>query len=1157
MSVPFVHLHNHTEYSLLDGAQKIEPMVQYAKALGMSALAITDHGVMYGVVDFYFECLKHNIKPIIGMEAYIAPDGLFSRQTRDDRSNYHLLLLAKNNEGYQNLCKLASIASLDGFYGKPRIDHETLSQHSKGLIATTTCLSGEVCSYLLDDDYEKAESTAAMYRDMFGEGNYFVELQDHGIESQLRIKEGLLRIAERLKLPLICTNDSHYLKKEDAHGHDVLLCIQTGKRVSDAERMRFDTQEFYLKSPLEMEALFSDTPSALENTAVIADMVDVKIVADRPELPDPDVPPHINVHSYLAQSCWHGLSERVGEVDQSYRDRLTYELEVIEKTGFSKYFLLVSEFAQFTRDRGIYFGVRGSAAGSLVSYCLRITDVDPIEYGLTFERFLNPERIAMPDIDLDFEDARREEVLRYVRERFGESHVAQIVTFGRMGARAAIRDSQRALGHSISDADRLCKIISPFPGVTLESELEENEELQKLYSEDEVSRELIDTAKSIEGISRQAGVHAAGVVISKEPLGEIVPLARGTEGQTITQYSMDSLEKLGLLKMDFLGLSNLTVLSQAVKKISEAGKGEVDVLKIPLDDAKTYEMLGRGETVGVFQLEGAGMTRYVTELKPRNIGELAAMVALYRPGPIDHISRYIRTRNGKEKPHYIDERMKPILEETYGVIVYQDQVLHIVRALAGFSLGEADILRKAMGKKDVHAMESSRQKFLEGALKNGLNEKVAGEVFDLLRPFAGYAFNKAHAVCYAMIAYQTAYLKANYPVEFMCALLGAYRDREERVIAFIDECRRNGVKVLQPDINRSEFDFTVENGNSVRFGLGAIKGIGSAAIEGILKARKEGPFVHLYDLVERTKLHGGLNRSALDALIRAGALDSIDPNRAKLLSHLDAAMTWADRRIRELRSGQESLFDQKDSVDSRKVFPVLDEEPEMSQRDRLAKEKEVMGLYLSDHPLREYEKVIEKKSTHTIASALDLDEGLSTKVGGVITSVRVTRVKKTQETMAILTIEDFTGQIAVTVFPKLYAELSKQLIKDSILIVQGRVRHWENKRGGSGRLIEIAASSFEILFTPQQFLNGNSEVSGPGLISVKVSRASRLQLQKAYSLIRSNPGEYVISFLVGDNGTVKEYQLSHKVSDGAWMAALRRTFDQCFLEVTRNGLSPF
>ncbi|MEO7454126.1 MAG: DNA polymerase III subunit alpha [Fimbriimonadales bacterium] len=1152
MSKPFVHIHNHTESSLLDGMQRIGPMVDRAKELGQPAIAITDHGAMYGALEFYLECKARDVKPIIGMEAYVAPEGRLVKAGREEKSTYHLLLLAKNETGYKNLSKLSTLSALEGFYYKPRIDHEVLREHAEGLIGTTTCIGSEINQYLLQGDYEKAKRTAEMYKEIFGHDSFFVELQDHKLKEQEIMKDGLLRIAKELDLPLVCTNDSHYMCKGEYDAHNVLICIQTNKKVSD-DRM-FQNNEFFLKSEEEMRGIFGDFPEALSNSGHIADMCNVSLDSGRVELPDPDIPEGSTPNSHMVELAKKGLKDRFSNVNDEHWERLNYELDIIGKTGFEKYFLLVREFANFTRDQGIYFGVRGSAAGSLVSYCLGITDVDPIEYGLTFERFLNPERIAMPDIDMDFEDARRDEVIRYVRNRFGEDRVAQIITFGTLGAKAAIRDAGRALGRNVIEVDRLCKMIPSVPNITINDALEKVPEFKDAYNGDADAKALVDTAKSIEGICRNAGVHAAGVVISKDPLIDVVPLTRGNDGQTVTQFPMDMLEKCGLLKMDFLGLSNLTVLARAVENVKAAGKGEIDILKIPLDDSKAYDILAAGNTVGVFQLEGGGMTRNVQALKPQSIHELAAMVALFRPGPMDHIDTYIQGKHGRRQPKYIDERMEPILRETFGVIVYQDQVLQIVRALAGFTLGQADVLRKAMGKKDAKAMADSQHSFVDGAIANGMEKKAAEQVFELLKPFAGYAFNKAHAVCYATLAYQTAYLKANYPVEFMAALLGVYRGKEDRVVGCIEECRRMGIEVLQPDVNRSREDFTIETGEAgsiIRFGLGAIKGIGEAAIHGLLKAREAGDFTHLYDLAERAREQGGINKVALEALVKAGALDSIDPNRKKLQAVIETAVAFAEQANRDKAVGQDSLFG-GDQADHPK-FPHLPEVPPATRRENLAMEKEVTGLYLSDHPLKGYERVIERTASHAAVQIDELPDGAHVNLAGVVAGIRQIRTKSKNELMATLTVEDMTGQAVVTVFPTAFAQYSSLIAKDRLIVVKGHTQHRDIAADGSKR-VEVIARSIESLDGTEASDEETESHSHSfiGTVTIQVLRASHLQLQRAKDLIESNPGDFELALEVGSNGSTKRYETPYKVSDGPWVKELRRSLEEGFVKVNRH-----
>ncbi len=1160
MCKSFVHLHNHTEYSLLDGAQRIPEMVSRAKQLGMPALAISDHGAMFGTQEFYRECKAQGVKPIIGMEAYVAPDGMNVKSGREENQTYHLLLLAKNKKGYHNLCKLATASALQGFYYKPRIDHEILREYSEGLISTTTCLGSEVNQYLLQGNYEKAKNTAAMYRDIFGKENFFVELQDHNLEEQRRIKPGLLQIASELGLELVATNDSHYLCKGDAEAHDVLLCIQTGRKVGDSDRMKFETEEFYLKTESEMSELFADTPSAIENTVAISDMVDLDLESDRAELPDPKIPDGFEPNSYLRHLSEAGLS-KMNDTSEFAKERLAYELKVIEQTGFAKYFLLVREFADFSRNSGIYFGVRGSAAGSLVSHCIGITDVDPLKYNLTFERFLNPERIQMPDIDMDFEDARRQEVIDYVKQRFGDDHVAQIITFGTLGAKAAIRDAGRALGMPLPDVDRLAKLIPTIPvGWTIEKALNEVAEFRSAYKSSNDLKKLIDTAKKIEGVSRNAGVHAAGIVISKEALSERVPLTKSQDNQIVTQFPMGDLEKIGLLKMDFLGLSNLTVLAKAVENIKKTKGILIDVQNIPLNDSKTYEMLGRGETTGVFQLESDGMRRAITAMKPDSVLDLTALVALYRPGPMDHIQSYINGKHGKRKPEYLHELMKPILEETYGVIVYQDQVLQLVRNLAGFSLGKADILRRAMGKKDKFLLDSMKIEFIEGTKNNGIPTDIAEAVWVLLEPFAGYAFNKAHAVCYAMIAYQTAYLKSNFPVEYMAALLGVYREKEDRVVMFIEEARKMGLKVLPPDINLSSVDFTIENPHGdakIRFGLGAIKGIGDAAIQSILNSRESGAYSHLYEFAVRVRELGGLNRTGIESLIRAGCFDSIEPNRRKLLEVVDTAVATAEKMNRDKESGQADLFGNTNNK-KHDSWPSLPDVIPPTRQEILTMEKEVLGLYVSDHPLRGFERQIQELSTSSASNLEELSDGDEIKIAGIIASVREIRTRKTNELMATVTLEDLTGQSTVTLFSRGYQEFKHLLSKDEIVVVTGNIRHRE-QIGTNRRLIEILARKIERLDREEISKTSIQPLDANGVVIFRIVQASYSELKTAHELITSNPGTYrfrieIVNQETGKerkSSTLKTIELDVLVSDGPWLQQLRASMSKSFLTVNR------
>ena len=1124
MCQSFVHIHNHTEYSLLDGANRIPDMVARAKNLGMESLAISDHGVMFGVMEFYMEAKKEGIKPILGVEAYVAPQGIQNKKGDGEKNSFHLLLLAKDLEGYRNLCKLSTVAALEGYYYKPRVDHEILRKYSKGVIATSACLGSEVCQELLKGNYDRAQYIAGMYDEMFGHGNFFIEIQDHGLAEQRRIMPDLVQISKELKLPLVATNDAHYLCKLDAQPHDVLLCIQTNAQVSDTNRFKFETEEFYIKTQEEMAALFPDHPEALENTAMVAEMCNVELEKQRAPMPQPDVPEGMDSFDYLKELAIKGLTARMKDPELSL-DRLEYELGVIQKTGFSDYVLLVKEFAQATRDRGIYFGVRGSAAGSLVSYCVGITDVDPIEYGLTFERFLNPERISMPDVDMDFEDSRRDEIIQYVTERFGKDRVAQIVTFGTLGAKAAIKDCGRAKGYSPQETERLTKTIPSLPNWNLARAYKEVAEFRQLVDSDPRMKDLYDTAKTVEGIARNSGVHAAGVVISRDPLSDYIPLYRGNDGQAVTAFEMGILEKIGMLKMDFLGLSNLTVLAKAVENIRQTRGIDIDIRGIADGDQKSYDMLARGETVGVFQLEGGGMTRWVVQLKPNSIRELAAMVALYRPGPMEHIPRYIDSKFGRAPIVYDDERMRPILEETYGVIVYQDQVMQLVQALAGFTLGKADVLRRAMGKKDVKAMGSMKVEFMDGTSASGVSDHTAEKVWEMLLPFAGYAFNKAHAVCYSILAYQTAYLKANYPVEYMAALLSVYLSKEDRVTSAIEECRRLKISVLPPSVNDSVGDFSIENRNAIRFGLQAIKGVGEGVVDGLICERTaKGPYKHLFELAERTKPHG-MNRTALEALVRSGALDCIDPNRKKLQDQVESALHYADQQLRSKLAGQDSLFGGPAEPNSQS-YPILPDCEPPSRAEKLSMEKEVMGIYVSDHPLRGHERTIAQHSTHKISALEEVEENTFVKLAGVIAKIRTIVTKREGKKMATLTLEDFSGQIEATLFPATYEKLRDVLAKDSVVQAIGYVSMRELR---GERMVEVRIEDVKPLEAALDLGFVDSRAAA-GTVRVEIGRATEKQVVDLKCLIDEFPGEYQVLLQVLPEDSHLPYYLPNHVN---------------------------
>lgn len=1162
MDAGFVHLHLHTEYSLLDGATRIPELVQAIARYGMPAVAISDHGAMYGAIEFYNACQNAGIKPIIGCELYLCARPI-SERTKQNQTNYHLLLLAKDEIGYRNLLKLTTIAHLEGFYYKPRVDKTILRQHAEGLIATSSCLAGEIPDALLKGDYERARQLTQEYLDIFGRDNFYIELQDHGLPDQRTVNEGLLRLAQEFRLPLLATNDAHYLNREDAETHEVLLCVQTNDHIGNPNRFRFQSSEFYVKSPQEMAERFREHPSALANTVEVAERCNLQLEFGRVQLPAPDLPAGKTAMEHLRDLCYESLPTLVPNADPRYLQRLEYELGVIETTGFAPYFLIVRDFAQFARQQGIYFGVRGSAAGSLASYCIGITDIDPVEYDLTFERFLNPERIQMPDIDMDFEDVRRDMVIRYVREKYGDDRVAQIITFGTLAAKAALRDVARALNMPPAMVDRLAKMIPTAPGMTLDKALNSIPEFRQEYQRSPEVRRLVDTARRLEGITRNASVHAAGVVISKDPLVDHVPLTRSADGEIVTQYPMGDLEQIGLLKMDFLGLSNLSVLAQAVRNIEKTCGVRLDVRHLPLDDAKTYEMLGKGETTGVFQLESAGMRRYIQQLKPQNVRELAAMVALYRPGPMDHIPTYINRKHGREPITYPHPSLEPILKETYGVIVYQDQVLKVVQALAGFSLGKADILRRAMGKKKASEMARMRSEFVQGAQERGISEEEANRLFDLIEPFAGYAFNKAHAVCYAHVAYQTAYLKANYPVEYMAALMAVYKDKTDKIANFIDECHRWGIQVLPPDINRSEMGFSLEPLQSVasgkptrrrtvrakpaeykhaiRFGLGAIKGVGEAAVEAILKERQErGEFTDVFDFMARLQESGSVNRATLEALIQAGAFESLHPNRAQLLNGVEQILQYAQAVGRARAVGQNSLFEAGTTEPEPTVMkPLLPSVDDLSIPEKLALERELLGVYLSDHPVRPYARVLAQRAT-PIAKALEAEPGTALTIGGIISSMRVITTKQKGLRMASIVLEDMSGSMQVTLFPQTYEQYRELLQKDKVVLLKGKVqsRDFRGRNGnGESEGLEFRAESVEVLEEPVE-----SEVP---CVQIQLERCRLEQLHALKTLLTRYPGDACVRLHIPNASTVRAVELPMRVELSAtFLESLKQVLPQ-------------
>jgi len=1032
MSTPFVHCHLHTEYSLLDGHSRIAPLIAKAKQLGMPAISVTDHGAMYGVVEFYVKAKEAGITPIIGVEAYVAPRTLLDRDPRLDANAFHLVLLAVSEEGYRNLIKLTTTAHLNGFYYKPRIDRELLASHSAGLIGLSGCLKGEVTQAILRGDMSAAREVAGRYREIFGPGNFYLEIQSHGMPEQQQNIAGMRTLARDLELPLIATNDVHYVEKDESDAQDALMCIQMNINldVSDKPRMG-GVPEFYLKSGDEMARVFTELPQALGSTLEIAERAAFELALGSIKLPHFPVPEGETTESHLRNLCEAGLRQKYAAVAPEARQRLEYELSIIERMGFAPYFLIVQDFVNFAKRNGILTTVRGSAAGSLVLYALNVTDVDPIGYRLPFERFLNAARVTMPDIDVDFMDSRRDEVIRYVMDKYGHDHVAQIITFGTMGARQAVRDVGRVMGLPYGDVDRIAKLI-PF-NATLDDAVRSEPELSGAAEENPQIDRLLDLARKLEGVARHASTHAAGVIISRDPLTDHVPIQRATNGDVVmTQYDMNAVERIGLLKMDFLGLANLTILDTALKILEKTRGIAVDLKAIPLDDRKTFELLSAGETVGIFQLEGAGMTRYLKDLRPTSIQDIMAMVALFRPGPMANIPSYIRRKHGQEPITVLHPVLEPVLRETYGVMVYQEDVMAVAQAAAAFSSSEADVLRYAIGKKIRDKLQQQRAKFIAGCVTQGLPALVAEQIFELFEPFARYGFNRAHAACYGLIAYYTAYLKANYPVEYMTAVMSSAAGTPDKVAAAVAETQRMSISVLPPDVNESLANFAVV-GDAIRFGLSAVKNVGGGSVEAILQAREEGgPFSSLLDLLERVDPRA-VNKRVLVSLIKAGALDSIG-GRAQMLALLDSSLDAALRLQQERASGQTGLFEMAAQAETPEEIQI----EEFSKEELLQMEKEMLGLYISDHPLRHVHAALTARVNVALHQLLEMSDKATVVVGGIITGVKRTTTKS-GSAMAFLTLEDLTGSCEVIIFPKTYEQVHFLLKRDSVIIVRGKL----------------------------------------------------------------------------------------------------------------------
>jgi DNA polymerase-3 subunit alpha len=1129
----FVHLHTHSEYSLLDGACRVKDLVKTAVEYEMPSLAITDHGVMYGNIAFYTEAKSAGIKPILGCEVYVATRTRHDRDAKLDKDQYHLVLLAKNENGYKNLIKLVSTAFSEGFYYKPRVDKELLAQYSEDLIAMTACLAGELPTLIMKGDPAGAERSLGEYVEIFGRENVYLELQDHFLSEQGPVNEALIDLARRTGVKLVATNDIHYTTRADAEPHDVLLCIQTGATLDDPNRMRFGTKEFYMKSQAEMAELFKHVPEALANTLEVADRCDIELDFGRSKLPDPGVPEGVTPEEYLISEAWKGLKQRMGcEPPENYRAQFDYECKIINDCGFPLYMLIVRDFTDFARARGMYVGARGSAAASLVGYGLGITDVDPIEYGLAFERFLNPDRIEMPDIDLDIQDDRRDELIQYVCDKYGSDRVGQIATFGSLKARAAVRDCGRVLGMDLAEVDRICKMIPTAPpGIKIDQAIEENPDLKKAYETSREVKRLIDTARTLEGINRNVGVHAAGVLISDDPLTNHVPVQSGGKGELVAQMDKDIIKKTGLLKMDFLGLANLTILANAIANVKKSRGIEIDIMKIPLDDQKTFDMLARGDTNGVFQLEGAGMRRNVVELKPNSVRELAAIVALYRPGPMAFIPKFVKSKFGQEPITYLHPQLEPILKETYGVICYQEQVLNIARAIGGFTMGQADVLRKAMSSKDRAIMDKQKERFLEGARNNGIPEKIAAKIYEQIEPFAGYAFNKAHAVCYAFVAYRTAYMKANYPVEYYAALFSGNMDDQDKLSAYMEDCRRWGITVLPPDVNHSGAEFWVENG-AIRFGLGAVKGCGRAIIEAMVEVREAGgPFTDLFDFCRRVQDAAAMNKSTVECLIKAGAFASIQPNRAQLMEMLPDAMSAAAARLRDQKSGQAGLFgDDSDAASFRPDPGKYDHVSEYPREDLLAMEKELLGVYFSGHPLDSVRKIIERNCTANAQTFRDLEHDQECVVGGIISEVRYRHTRR-NERMASIRLEDLYGTINVTFFPQAFKNCGDQLAKDKIILVKGKASHRERiAQDEESTTVEVEILGESVSPIKNGNGNGNGKTNGGSrAVHIRINGCPNLRMETLKSLIEAYPGESPVYLHMCHCGTRQRVATPYRV----------------------------
>jgi DNA polymerase-3 subunit alpha len=1109
----FVHLHNHTQYSLLDGASRIDDLVATAKAMNMPALAITDHGNMFGAIEFYKKASGAGIKPIIGMEAYVAGTSRtdhFRVQGYPD-GGFHMVLLVQNQTGYKNLMKLGSTAYLDGFYHRPRIDREILSQHHDGLIALSACQKGEIPYRLLRGEDEKALEAAQFYANLFGEDNFYIEIQNHNLPAEQELMPKLVDISRRVGLPLVCTNDCHYIKREDAEAHDALLCIQTGKLVEDTDRMKYNTDQIYFKSAEEMQGIFGDYPEAVDNTIRIAERCNLEIELGNlllPAFPIPDA--NKTPDDYLEELSREGLTARYDEVTKELEERLEYELGVIKQMGWAGYFLITKDFIDHARENDIPVGPgRGSAAGSLVSYSLGITTVDPIKYELLFERFLNPERISMPDIDIDFGDRKRDRIIEYVIDKYQRSNVTQIITFGTMASRAVVRDVGRVLAMPYSDVDRIAKLIPAAPDMTLNKAIKQTPELKQLIETDKRVEKLIQLSKTLEGLTRHASTHAAGVVIAPDDLTGYVPLFKGSKGETTTQYDMKCVEQVGLLKMDFLGLRTLTVIDDSVKMIAENRGENIDLETVSLEEEEIYRLFGAGRTIGIFQFESGGMRDYLCKLKPSCLTDLIAMNALYRPGPLDSgmIDIYINRKQGKEAVAFDHPILEKILNDTYGVIVFQEQVLKIANLMAGYTLGQADLLRKAMGKKDPEIMHAQKKRFVEGAVKNKVDKKIAEKIFDLIETFARYGFNRAHSTCYALLAYRTAWLKVHYPHEFMAALLTSEMGDSDRVVVLMEECRSMGIEVMPPDVIESQGNFTVVD-DKIRFGLLAIKNVGSGPVEQIIKAREEsGKFESLADFVSRVDLHA-LNKRALESMIAAGAFDSVHANRNAMNQVLESMIAYG-HTIQET-SHTVDMFG-GGTEDATRRAPELPEIEDWPVSAKLNSEKEILGFYVSGHPLARFRRELGHFTSVSTRKIESIDDGREVRVGGIVQTVK-TMLDKRGNQMAFVTIEDFSGSVELIVFSDCYEKAKSFLKVDGIILASGRISTRE------GQAAKLIASNLLPLDHLSEYVNCR--------LVLDIDRKDYSRITEWWSLLQANQGDREVIVLARNNG--EEVQIRPK-----------------------------